>query len=99
MGFEASGHAGYAHYGHDIVCSAVSALCIAIANGLQRHCSTPVNVDTADGYMRVVSLPESGGGEIDNSSKVLYHTLVDALKEIAEQYPDRLSVITDSDES
>ena len=34
LGFECSGHAGYAEAGSDIVCSAVSALTAATANGL-----------------------------------------------------------------
>jgi uncharacterized protein YsxB (DUF464 family) len=94
VGFEVSGHANYAEYGQDIVCAAVSALCIAIANGLERHCRAPVSIETSDGYMRVVSeLTERG--EIDNSSGVLYDTLVDALRGISEQYPGRISIVTD----
>lgn len=96
IGFEASGHAGYDEYGRDIVCSAVSALCIAVANGLERHCSTPVHMETGDGYIRVVSESTSSSGEIDNSSRVLYDTLEDALRGISEQYPDRISIAADS---
>lgn len=92
-GFEVAGHAGYAQCGHDIVCSAVSALCIAIANGLEKHCTSPVRIETADGRMRVVSYgSEAADDAIDNSSSVLYDTLVDALEAIAKEYPGRVKM-------
>ncbi len=95
-GFEVSGHAGYAQHGHDIVCSAVSALCIAIANGLEKHSTSRVHIEAAEGRMRVVS-HETGPGAagIDNSSVVLYDTLIEALKAIAKEYPGRIRFIDD----
>lgn len=93
-GFEVSGHAGYAEAGYDIVCSAVSALCIAIANGLEKYCPSPVSIESGDGLLRVVSSESSDvQGGIDNSSKLLYDTLMDALEAIAQEYPDRISIL------
>ena len=36
MGFEITGHAGYAEYGQDIVCAAVSVLALNMANSVER---------------------------------------------------------------
>lgn len=92
-GFEAAGHAGYAEAGHDIVCSAVSALCIAIANGLEKYCTSPVSIESNDGLLRVVSSRSADvQGSIDNSSRLLYDTLVDALEAISREYPDRIRI-------
>jgi uncharacterized protein YsxB (DUF464 family) len=95
-GFEVSGHAGYAPHGKDIVCSAVSALCIAIANGLEKHSASPVYTEAAAGRLRVISQgtgPDAAG--IDYSSSVLYDTLVEGLKAIAKEYPGRIRFTED----
>jgi uncharacterized protein YsxB (DUF464 family) len=95
-GFEVSGHAGYAQHGHDIVCSAVSALCIATANGLEKHSTSPVHIEAAEGGVRVISeRTGSGAAGIDNSSAVLYDTLIEALKAIDREYPGRIRFIDD----
>lgn len=44
QGFSVHGHAGYAEYGYDIVCSAVSALTIATVNGLEQIAKVPLKV-------------------------------------------------------
>ncbi len=44
-GFVVSGHAGYAKSGSDIVCSAVSALCINTVNSVDRLTDNKFDVD------------------------------------------------------
>ena len=39
IGFECSGHAGYAEFGEDIVCSALSAMTMLIVNAIARRVS------------------------------------------------------------
>ena len=54
LGFEISGHAGFANHGEDIVCAAVSVLSINTANALTELTSNKVNVQmNDDGYLKV----------------------------------------------
>lgn len=47
-GFEICGHADAGEYGQDIVCSAVSVLCISTVNGLQEVAGIEIEVDSDD---------------------------------------------------
>ncbi|MHB1653653.1 MAG: ribosomal-processing cysteine protease Prp [Desulfitobacteriaceae bacterium] len=49
--FQLSGHAGFAEYGQDIICAAVSALSIAAANGLENFLSIPPRVQEEEGFL------------------------------------------------
>lgn len=81
-GIEISGHAGYAEYGHDIVCAAVSALSLNMANSIERF--------TEDGFRG--DADENGGfrfhftGEMSPESKVLMNSLVLGLENIMSDY-------------
>ncbi len=45
LGFRFRGHAGYAEAGHDIVCAAVSALCINTVNSIEAFTEDAVRVE------------------------------------------------------
>ena len=55
-GLETSGHAFFASYGKDIVCSAVSALVINFINSVDELTSSAINVDMNqdEGYIKAV---------------------------------------------
>ena len=82
-GIEIKGHAGYDEYGRDIVCAAVSALTINMANSVEAF--------TEDGFDG--SADEKTGafsfrftGDISPESKLLMDSLVLGLSDIAENY-------------
>ena len=93
-GFEASGHAGYAEAGSDIVCAAVSALTQATAGGLSEVVKAPVqtkmNEDT--GYLSCV-IDSSCDGETLSKAQILLVTLKMALTEISRDYPGTIRII------
>lgn len=53
-GFEATGHAGFAEQGSDIVCSAVSALAQTTLLGLTERLQLPVSYEVEEGKLYCV---------------------------------------------
>ena len=83
LGFQCSGHAGYAEYGSDIVCSAVSMLVINTINAIDSFtdCSMNVSDDEKSGSIKVV-FPNG----TDEKAGLLMDTLVLGIKSVEEQY-------------
>lgn len=52
------GHSGYAKYGRDIVCAAVSATVQTALMGIKKFSSRPVDYEINDGFIRF-SVPDS----------------------------------------
>ncbi len=89
-GFHCEGHADYAEYGKDIVCSAVSILVINTINGIEQF--------TEDAF--TLDVPEDGTSEginditfhltdaVSEGTDVLLKTLVLGLTEIQKMYGD-----------
>ncbi len=86
-GFEIKGHAGFAAYGKDIVCAAVSALSTACVNALESVAGVKARVVIQDGDM-AVSLPENAG----HDAQVILRSMVQGLRDVAEQYPKHLQL-------
>lgn len=80
IGYEISGHAGYATKGYDIVCAAVSVLSQTITAEL----NNAVLNDCEGISVRLI--------EPNVRNRVLCETLIDGLKQIEEQYPKNLKV-------
>lgn len=76
-----SGHAEYAPEGQDIVCAGVSALFGALA-------IHPLTELIEDEHWRVVR-PQEG---LDAALQVLFLGILDAIKDISEQYPEHVQV-------
>ncbi|MCH5265292.1 MAG: ribosomal-processing cysteine protease Prp [Lachnospiraceae bacterium] len=82
-GFHIEGHSGYAEYGSDIICAAVSALAINCVNSIEEF--------TEDAY---VIEQEEKRGMIDfqltvkpsEQSKLLLDSMVFGIREISRQY-------------
>lgn len=83
IGFHLEGHAGYADYGQDIVCSAVSVLVINCINSIEELTDASVSLEQkeADGMIdfTVVS-------EVDDKVKLLFQSLRIGLRGISESY-------------
>ena len=89
-GVELSGHAGYAESGRDIVCAAVSALVLNMANSVEAF--------TEDGFEG--EMDEQTGGfsfhftaEISPESQLLMNSLILGLRNIEKEYGERHIII------
>lgn len=82
-GIEINGHAGYAEYGQDVICAAVSALALNMANSVETFTD-----DSFEG-----SAAEDGGsftfsfsGKISPESQLLMKSLILGLESIRDDY-------------
>ena len=74
-GIDLDGHAGYGEEGEDIVCAAVSALVLNMANSVEAF--------TEDGFSFRFT------GEISPESKLLMDSLILGLNQIREEYGEQ----------
>lgn len=83
VGFEISGHTGYAEEGSDIVCSAVSSMSQMVVVGIKDVLKLNAFVQISDGYLKL-KLSEK---DIENNcAEVLLKSLEKSLKEIVNEY-------------
>ncbi|MBR1470904.1 MAG: ribosomal-processing cysteine protease Prp [Lachnospiraceae bacterium] len=83
LGFCCKGHAGYAAYGSDIVCAAVSMLVINTVNAIERFtdCQMQVSDDEKSGSV-TVDFPQG----TDEQAALLMDALLLGIKSVEEQY-------------
>ena len=83
-GFTCDGHAGFADYGEDIVCAAISALVINTINSLEQITREQMQVETDENAgtirCRFVDQP------LKETSKALMESLALGLTQIEKQY-------------
>ena len=83
-GFTCDGHAGFADYGEDIVCAAISVLVINTINSLEQLTGEQIQVETDEDAgsirCRFVNQP------LKETSRVLMDSLVLGLTQIEKQY-------------
>ena len=93
IGFEARGHAGYAEYGADIVCAAVSGILITAANGLEKVACAPTRTQQDDdtGLLTAVIAANPEEKALERAGVIL-ETARLGLLEIEKQYPDFVRV-------
>jgi len=97
--FKITGHAESGPYGHDLVCSAVSALSISTVNSLETLANvTPVVQANNDegGYLSVL-IDKDLGGEQHLVAQTLMQHLYLSLKGIQEEYKQYINVINYTD--
>lgn len=94
VGFEASGHSGYADKGEDIVCSAVSALTQVTVLGLTQRLKVmpQVEVDGERGYLLCRLSPEDHTEAVWLRVQDLLETLALGLHEIAREHGEYVKV-------
>lgn len=82
ISFSCKGHADYAEEGHDIICAAVSALCINTINAIERFTEDDFEGNAADGDIswHFTQFPISG------ECRLLMDTLVMGLEDIRNSY-------------
>jgi uncharacterized protein YsxB (DUF464 family) len=81
-GFTIRGHAGYADYGNDIICSAVSALAINTINSIDTLVQIPVQYDQNEDGLLTCSIDQ-----VENpDAQLLFRSLLLGLRSIQTSY-------------
>ena len=94
IGFEASGHSGYAEAGSDIVCAAVSVLTQASMNGLVNVVKAPTmfEQDDENAILTACLTSECTKDQLEKA-QIILQTLLEALQAIARDYPRNVRII------
>jgi uncharacterized protein YsxB (DUF464 family) len=87
-----SGHSGYAEEGHDIICSAVSAIAYTAAGSLEelaglRHCYSE-----SDGHMEI-RLPREMTGQQKLISRIILDSAVIGFRQLELSYGEYVMVV------
>jgi len=90
VSFRASGHAGSVDDGYDMVCSAISASSIMIANGIIEVLNLKPSVTVEDGFLHM-DLRSLAPEDIEKS-QVLMETLLLGVKSIEQNYGEYIKV-------
>lgn len=85
---EAKGHTGYAKYGKDIVCAAVSTLIQSTLLGLKEVAKLNVQITSGEGYLRYDIT--CGNAEERQKADLLLETMKLSLKDIAGEYKSHI---------
>jgi hypothetical protein len=91
IGFEVSGHSGYAEAGKDIVCAAVSAIVQTAILGLTDVVGIEVVYDQRPGEVRC-SVPEGLSQGLREKANIVLETMLCGLKSIQEGYGTYIKV-------
>ncbi len=83
VGFEISGHTGYAEEGSDIVCSAISSISQMVVVGVIDILKLDATVKIDDGYLKLMLKKEDYDNE---SAQTLLKSMRKSLDEILKEY-------------
>lgn len=93
--FEIKGHAGYAAYGHDIVCAAISTIAQATIMGIQNYAIQDINYRTCEqeGWL-ICEIPSTPvcSAVMRFKADVLLNSMLDALIDIQKQYSTYITI-------
>ena len=85
----ATGHAGYAQVGQDIVCSAISILLFTLANALDDFGAADLKVSLEPGESEISCTATWADEEIHSFFKFV----MEGLELLEEQYPDHVEIL------
>ena len=85
VGFAAEGHTGFARYGEDIVCAAVSVLTQTAVIGLQELLGIAVDVQIKDGFLKC-TLPQKLPDQVWQQSQLIMQVMYAGLKAVFQEY-------------
>ncbi|MCI9280275.1 MAG: ribosomal-processing cysteine protease Prp [Bacilli bacterium] len=85
-----SGHANYANYGHDIVCSAVSSIVTTSINGILAFKETIIVEEEKESLLIKIKVH-------DKITDTLIKNMIDLLKEVERQYQKNVKIIEEGD--
>jgi len=81
-----TGHANYADYGKDIVCSAVSASVLTTLNGIIALDNSILEVENKQDKMIIKVLKD------ENTSQILINNMLDCLNKLVIEYPKNIKI-------
>lgn len=84
LGYEISGHSGFAESGQDIVCAALSFLSITCANALEAIAGQEPEVTERDGYLSVRARGQS------EKEQTILSVFELGITQLAASYPDHI---------
>ena len=88
-----SGHSGYAESGRDIVCAAVSTLITTCANAMESAAGLVPLVSQNEASAEIsVALPETLSPEQEHDAQVVFRTVLQGLRDVAQEYPKHLKI-------
>ena len=87
IGFECTGHAGYAAAGNDIVCAAVSSAVYLTANNITDFLNVKADVSVSEGFMSFMLTEESA------LAQKMLDGLEAHIRAFAKDYPRNIKVI------
>ncbi|PRR77291.1 hypothetical protein CLLI_24620 [Clostridium liquoris] len=90
VSFTIDGHADSVDEGYDLVCSAVSAISLTIANGITEVVKAKAYVEVKDGFLSL-SL-ENESFEVIHKCRVLMETMLLGLKNVENSYGEYIKV-------
>lgn len=85
-GISASGHAGYAPKGYDIVCAAFSVLSLAYERAVTKLTDDDVQICLESGSMK------AQWRRLSPEGRLLTDAYIEGIKALAENYPEYISV-------
>lgn len=86
-GVTVTGHAGYATYGSDILCSAISVLTLSTINGLEQVVQAKIEQSVSEGQTYFV-LTEQNDENTMAASQILLQSFSNAVYNIANENPN-----------
>lgn len=92
VGYEVRYHTGFAQAGEDIVCSAISALTLASANGITEVLKLSMAIDVGDAFLYCMLDKEIIGSDFDNA-EIILNTMALGLRSIESEYSDFIKII------
>jgi uncharacterized protein YsxB (DUF464 family) len=93
MGFECSGHSGYAEFGKDIVCASVSSIMQACILGIVKVLKVKAIIEREDkkGYIKI-ELPLDLDKNILDRTQVLFETVRVSIEDLLDGYSKYISM-------
>jgi uncharacterized protein len=89
--FMVKDHAGYAEYGFDILCSAISAISIGTLNGLSDYVGLKLNLELKEGYI-YCGMPEKMNKIQNIKSQAILKTMDLAFLNIMNEYKEYVKI-------
>lgn len=92
LGYQVSGHAGFADSGEDIVCAAVSGIVQTAVLGLDHYLSVSPNLEIKDGWLKCM-LPDTINIEELEKAQIILRTMELGLLSTQESYNKYIRII------
>lgn len=91
VGFTCRGHADYADFGSDIVCSAVSAVAETAVIGITEVANITAGVSVSDGDLHCIVEKDATRKQLEDAALIM-KTMIAGLSAIDKAYPNTLKI-------